>query len=77
MGEKAEVCGADCCKSATPARNDLSVPRFTHHPYCHVAGGYLDAQKTCHLGNVGESVTWNLGKPTGLLNDEWTGHETV
>jgi len=53
MAEKAEVCEADCCKSATPARNDLSVPRFTHHPYGHVAeGGYLGAQKACHLGNV-------------------------
>ena len=30
---------------------------------------YLDAQKTCHLGNVGESVTWNLGKPSVLLNN--------
>jgi len=24
-----------------------------------------------------ERVTGNLGKPSGLLNDEWTGHETV
>ena len=26
MVEKADVCGVDCCKSATPAGNNLSVP---------------------------------------------------
>jgi hypothetical protein len=41
MAEKAEVCGTDCGKTATPVGNNLSIPRFTHHPYCHVAGGTL------------------------------------
>src|SRR5664280_3718567 len=35
MAEKAEVCGTDCGKTATPVGNNLSIPRFTHHPYCH------------------------------------------
>jgi hypothetical protein len=39
MGEKAEVCGTDCGKTATPVGNNLSIQRFTHHPYCHVAEG--------------------------------------
>jgi len=39
MAEKAEVCGTDCGKTTTPVGNHLSILRFTHHPYCHVAGG--------------------------------------
>ena len=34
MAEKVEVCGTDCCKSATPRRNDLAVPRFAHDSHC-------------------------------------------
>ncbi len=26
---------------------------------------------------MGENVTWNLGKPSVLLNDDRTGHATV
>ena len=54
MAEKTEVCGAYCGKSATPAENYLSVPRFPHGPHCQCGGGgHHDTEKACHLGNVG------------------------
>ena len=44
MAEKAEVCGTDCGKSATPAENHLSIPRLTHDPHCQCGrGGHPDA----------------------------------
>jgi hypothetical protein len=39
MAEKVEVCGTDCCNSATPARNDLAVPRFAHDSHCQCGQG--------------------------------------
>ena len=41
MAEKVEVCGTDCCKSATPARNDLAVPRFAHDSHCQCGQGSI------------------------------------
>ena len=47
-----------------------------------LAGAYKANRPPGVDGNVvrkvlGESAKWNLGKPKVLLNDEWTGHETV
>ena len=39
MPEKAKVCGAYRGKSATPAENHLSVPRFTAVRIVNAAGG--------------------------------------
>ena len=60
MGEKAEVCGTDCGKTATPVGNNLSIPRFTHHPYCHVAGGILMLRR---------HVIWEMS--ASIFSEDW------
>jgi hypothetical protein len=59
MAEKFEVCGTDCCKSATPARNDLAVPRFAHDSHCQCGqGGILLLRR---------HVIWGMSGKNGFL----------
>jgi hypothetical protein len=54
MVEKAEVCGVDCCESATPAGKNLSSRWFTHNCIVNVARRAASfTWMECQLGNVG------------------------